>query len=61
MTNQHLLTIPQFARELGISEYIARAMVANRQIETIKIGKRCRIHSATVRAILERGLQTLNA
>ncbi len=53
--NRQLLTIDEFAAEVGLRPKTVRQWVWRRQIDTVRIGRSVRIPRAALDALIERG------
>jgi excisionase family DNA binding protein len=54
-SKRNLLSIPEFAGELGVTEACIRTWIQKRQIAIVKIGRLVRIKRETIQELIERG------
>ncbi len=55
MVATKLLTITQFARLTGLSDFLARKLVGSGEVPSVKVGPRRRVDARTVDAWLGQG------
>jgi excisionase family DNA binding protein len=56
-TNYVLLSVPDFANKLGVSDSCVRAWILRRRITIVKVGRLVRVPSSEIDRLLEAGVR----